>query len=140
MAVSEAGELLALSASDSQLLKKVSLGGLPGQPVTVAGDLVFVDVRRSVMKVFRRSAALEQVAEYPLNGRLLVGQPVPVRGGFVACFSNGDVIRLDASGKPTDRMIQLGQAAVKGPIIVGRSLVVISVDGSLYQVDELIGQ
>lgn len=140
MAVSAAGELMALSATDTQLLKKVPLGGLPGQPVTVAGDLVFADVRRSVMKVFRRSADLEQVAEYPLNGRHLVGTPVPVRDGYVACFSNGDVIRLDATGQPTDKALSLGQAASKGPFIVGKSLVVISVDGSLYLVDELIGQ
>lgn len=140
MAVSDEGELMALSATDTQLLKKVSLGGLPSQPVTVAGDLVFADVRRSVMKVFRRSPDLELVAEYPLNGGQLVGAPVPVRDGFVACFSNGDVIRLDSNGRPTDKMLSLGQAASMGPFIVGKSLVVISVDGSLYLVDELIGQ
>lgn len=140
MAVSAEGELLALSATDTQLLKKVSLGGLPGQPVMVAGDLVFADVRRSVMKVFRRSADLEQVAEYPLNGKQLVGTPIPVRDGFVACFSNGDVIRLDSTGSPTNRTLSIGQAVSMGPFIVGQSLVVISVDGSLYLVDELIGQ
>lgn len=140
MAVSSAGELMALSAADTQLLKKVPLGGLPGQPVIVSGDLVFADVRRSVMKVFSRSAELKQLAEYPLDGRHLVGKPIQVRDGYVACFSNGDVIRLDVNGQPTDRMLSLGQAAAKGPYIVGQSLVVISVDGSLYLVDELIGQ
>ncbi|MEP3479385.1 MAG: PQQ-binding-like beta-propeller repeat protein [Fuerstiella sp.] len=140
MAVSAEGELLAMSAADTQLLKKVDLGGLPSQPVHVAGDLVFTDVRRSVMKVFRRSPDLEMVAEYPLTGGQLVGSPVPVRDGYVACFSNGAVIRLDSNGRPTDKRLDLGQAASQGPILVGQSLVVISVDGSLYLVDELIGQ
>ncbi len=140
MAVSAEGELMALSATDNQLLKKISLGGIPSQPVTVAGDLVFVDVRRSVMKVFQRSSDLQPVAEYPLDGEQLVGAPVPVRDGFVACFSNGDVIRLDSQGRPTDRKLSLGQAASLGPFAVGKSLVVISVDGSLYLVDELIDQ
>ena len=67
-----------------------------------------------------------------------MGAPVPVNDGFVVCFSDGQVAMLDADGNATEKTMSLGQRAQRGPVIVGNSLVVIGLDGSLFSIDDFL--
>ena len=139
VAVTTEGSLQIMSTATLEILGQSPLGGQPSQPALVAGDRVFVDVARQELRVFERSASLKQTGSVKLNGRFPVGAPVPVRGGgFVVCLSDGEVMLLDADGNATPKTKNLGQAAKAGPVMVGNSLVVISNDGSLYAVEDIL--
>ena len=115
------------------------MGGVANEAPLAAGDRVFVQVARKDLKVFDRSPTLNQTGSLNLNGSFLVGAPIPVNGGgFVACFSDGRVVLLDQDGNETGKQILLGQAAQKGPFIIGSSLIVIGVDGSLYSIEDIL--
>lgn len=133
------GNLQAVATTTLEQLGQVSLGGVANDSPVVSGNRVFVQVARRELKVFASDASLQQTASIPLNGSFLVGPPVAVNGGgFVGCFSDGRVLLLDQDGNATGKQILLGQAAQKGPFIIGGSLVVIGVDGSLYAVEDIL--
>lgn len=139
IAVTSEGSLQVMSAATLEILGQTPLGGQPGQPAIVAGDRIFVDVARQELRIFERSASLKQTGSLNLDGRFLVGTPVQVRGGgYVICLSDGEVMLLDADGNATEKTRRLGQAAKSGPLVIGNSLVVISNDGSLYAVEDIL--
>lgn len=138
VACTSEGNLLAMSVATLEILKEVPLGAVASAAPVVSGDRIFVEVARRELKVFERSAAVTETSSFPLNGRFLVGPPVAVNGGHVACLSDGQVLMLDSDGKPTEKTISLGQDAQKGPIVVGESMVVIGLDGSLYSIEDLL--
>lgn len=139
IAVTTEGSLQALSTVTLEVLGQAALGGQPSQPPVVAGERVFVDVARQELKVFERSGSLQQTGSIPLEGRFLVGPPVPVTGGgFVLCLSDGQVIVTDAAGNATEKMLNLGQAASMGPLKIGNDLIVVSIDGSLFSVVDVL--
>ena len=139
MACTEEKNLLALSSTTLEQLGSAALGGNSDSPPFVAGDRVFVDVEGLELKVFTRSAELQQTGSVSLvGGRSIVGTPVPVNDGFVVCFSDGQVAMLDADGNATEKTMSLGQRAQRGPVIVGNSLVVIGLDGSLFSIDDFL--
>lgn len=138
-AVTADGNLQLMSTATLELLGETSLGGVASASPYVVGNRVFVQVARKTLKVFEASGSLKQTGESTLNGRFIVGRPVPVSGGsFVACLSDGTVMVLDAEGNPTDKIMALGQQAQRGPVMVGNSLVVIGLDGSLYSVEDIL--
>lgn len=138
-AATSEGNLQLMSTATLEVLAEVSLGGVPSAAPTAANGHFFVQVRRKQLKVFSAASGLQQTGELDLNGRFLVGAPVSVRGGgFVICLSDGTVMLLDADGNATAKSIQLGQQAQRGPIVVGSSLVVIGLDGSLYSVEDIV--
>lgn len=139
VAVTAEGSLQAMSTATLEILGQTALGGQPSQPAFIAGDRIFVDVARQELRVFERAATLKQTGTIKLNGRFPVGPPIPVRdGGYVICLSDGQVLLLDADGNATQKTKTLGQAAKSGPLVVGKSLVVISNDGSLYSVEDIL--
>ncbi len=133
------GNLLALATTTLEQLGQVALGGVANDAPQTSGNRIFVQVARKEMKVFDSSPTLQQTGAVKLDGRFLVGAPIAVNGGgFVACFSDGQVILLDKDGNDSGKQILLGQAAQKGPFVIGSSLVVIGVDGSLYSVEDIL--
>ncbi len=137
--VTSDGKLMRLSAVTLEVLDEHELGGVAMRSPYISGDRIFVEVARRELKVFARDGSLQESATVPLNDTFLTGQPVAVSdGGFVACLSNGKVIVLDAEGNDTGKSLMLGQEAQMGPIVVGDSLIVIGVDGSLYSVEDVL--
>lgn len=138
MATSE-GNLQLMSAATLETLGEAPLGGIPSSMPYAAGDRIFVQVARKELKVFAADSSLPQTGGMKLNGNFIVGTPVTVPGvGFVACLSDGTVLVLDPDGNPTGKSIELGQQAQRGPIMVGQSLIVIGLDGSLYSVEDIL--
>lgn len=139
VAVTTEGILQLMAASTLEILGQVPLGGQPSRPAEIAGDRIFVDVASQELRIFERGASLKQTGTLKLDGRYLVGSPVLVRdGGFVICLSDGQVMVLDADGNATEKVKNLGQAALSGPLVIGKSLIVISNDGSLYSVEDIL--
>ncbi|MEZ6128545.1 MAG: PQQ-binding-like beta-propeller repeat protein [Planctomycetaceae bacterium] len=139
VAVNAEGLLQVMSTTTLEILGQTPLGGLPSQPALVAGDRIFVDVARQELKVFERAGTLQQTGSVRLDGRFLVGPPVPVSsGGFVMCLSDGQVLVVDAAGNPTEKVMNLGQAALMGPLVIGEAMIVVSIDGSLYAVEDIL--
>ncbi|MCP4783976.1 MAG: PQQ-binding-like beta-propeller repeat protein [Fuerstiella sp.] len=137
--VTSDGKLMRMSAVTLEVLDEHELGGVAMRSPYISGDRIFVEVARRELKVFARDGSLQESATVPLNGTFLTGQPVARNeGGYVACLSNGKVIVLDAEGNDTGKSLMLGQEAQMGPIVVGNSLVVIGVDGSLYSVEDVL--
>ena len=137
--VTSDGKLMTLSAATLEVLDEVDLGGVAMRSPFISGDRIFVEVARRDLKVFARGSSLQDPVTIPLNGTFLTGPPVAVNGGgFVASFSDGRVIVLDADGNDSGKNVTLGQETQKGPIIVGQSFVVIGVDGSLYSVEDVL--
>lgn len=138
VAVTAEGNLQVMSAATLEILGQTPLGGQPNKPASIAGERIFVDVARQELRVFERNASLKQTGMLKLDGRFLVGPPIVARdGGFVICLSDGQVMLLDADGNATEKVKNLGQAARTGPLVVGKSLIVISNDGSLYSVEDI---
>jgi len=138
VACTSEGNLQAMATTTLEVLGEASLGAVASASPFVSGDRIFVEVARRELKVFGRSPDLPVTATIPLNGRFLVGPPLDVGGGFIACLSDGDVLLLDKDGNPTDKKISLAQDAQKGPIAVGSSIIVIGLDGSLYSIEDLL--
>ncbi|MEQ9408336.1 MAG: PQQ-binding-like beta-propeller repeat protein [Fuerstiella sp.] len=132
------GNLQIMSTGTLELLGQVELGAVASASPFTARDRIFVEVGRRELRVFERSSELKQTGGMPLDGRFLVGTPVPVDGGFVACLSDGHVVLLDENGNETQKKIYLGQDAQKGPIVTGDALIVIGLDGSLYSVEQFL--
>lgn len=134
-----AGNLQLMSTLTLEVLGETSLGGVPSESPYVVGNRIFVPVARKTMKVYEATGGLQQTGEVQLNGRFVVGQPVAVNGGaFVICLSDGTVMVLDSDGNATEQTISLGQQAQRGPVVIGNSLIVIGLDGSLYSVEDVL--
>lgn len=137
--VTSEGNIQLMSTATLEVLAEAPLGGVPSAAPFASRGHFFVQVRRKELKVFSSENGLQEVGGLALNGRFLVGAPVPVDGGgFVISLSDGTVMLLDADGNATAKSIQLGQQAQRGPIVVGSSLVVIGLDGSLYSVEDIV--
>ncbi len=132
------GNLQAMATATLEILGETPLGAVASASPHVSGDRIFVEVSRRDLKVFGRSPDLPLLATIPLNNRFLVGPPLNVGDGFIICLSDGEVLTLDGDGKATGKTISLGQNAQKGPIAVGRSIIVIGLDGSLYSIEDLL--
>ena len=133
------GNLQLMSTATLEVLGETPLGGVPSSSPYAAGGRIFVQIARKELKVYGADSSLPQTGGMKLKGHFMVGTPIEVSGvGFVACLSNGTVLVLDADGNPTDKTIALGQQAQRGPIVVGQSLIVIGLDGSLYSVEDIL--
>ncbi|MCP4169462.1 MAG: PQQ-binding-like beta-propeller repeat protein [Fuerstiella sp.] len=137
--VTSDGKLMTLSVATLEVLDEYDLGGVATRSPYISGDRIFVEVARRELQVFASGPSLQEPVTVPLNGAFLTGQPVVIENtGFVASLSNGTVMVLDSDGNDTGKNVSLGQEAQKGPIIVGKSLIVIGVDGSLYSVEDVL--
>lgn len=135
------GKLLVMQSTTLEVLSQVDLGGVPGRSALVAGDRVFVEVAGRELKAFTLDGNTQQTGSYPLDGSFPAGPPVPLSsGGFVLARSDGTVVKLDADGNSTGRTLALGQAVQQGPVVVGDSLIVVTIDGSLHTVNEILDQ
>ena len=134
------GRLQSYSAETLEKYHELPLGQNATASPFVSGDRVFVEVARREIKVFSRSQQLQQTGSIALNGNSLAGAPLQVADGFIACLSDGTVMRLDADGKPVGESVAIGQDAQRGPIVIGDMQLVIGLDGTLYRINDLLKQ
>lgn len=130
------GKLLLMQASTLEILAEASLGGVPSASPKVTGEHVFVEVAHQEVKVFHLDNTLPQTGAISLQGFTLSGAPLALpEGGFLAGRSDGLLIRLDANGTATEVTRNLGQDLQQGPALIHGQILVVGLDGSLYNVD-----
>lgn len=133
------GRLVLMRSLALELVKEVELDQVVSQPLRVAGDRLFAEVGNNEIRVFELTDELRLAGTIASNGASLVDTPLSLpSGGFLAALSDGSVLRLNPRGLPEGEPVQLGQRIQSGPIAVGSSVVVLSADGSIYLVDDLV--
>ncbi|MFN9719508.1 MAG: PQQ-binding-like beta-propeller repeat protein [Planctomycetota bacterium] len=129
------GKLLVMQTSNLEVISEVELGGIPSAMPKVTDELVIVEVAGQKAKIFRGKDQLEPTGEIPLQGYGLVGMPLRTGAGYLQARLDGQVISLTNEGVPTEEVIRIGQQLQFGPISVGGRIIVVGLDGSVYQLN-----
>lgn len=132
------GRLVLMRAQTLETVTERDLGEVIGRSPLIAGSRVFVEAGRRDVAVFELNDELGSVGTFPSPGGRLIDSPMALPGGgFLAAFSNGRVLRLNADGLPSGDPVDLGQQLQYGPIQAGGTVVVVAADGSLFFLDDL---
>lgn len=135
------GKLVMLQASTLETLAEADLGISPSGQPKVAGGLVFVELANKEVRVFKIEDGLPPAAAFQLDGYALAGDPLLLSdGSYLAARTDGAIIRINTDGTISDSIVKLGQAIQQGPLSISGQIIVIAVDGSLYQLPKDIGK
>ena len=130
------GKLAMLQASTLEVLAESDLGMIPSATPKVAGEFVFVELANREVRVFRAADGLPPVVSFQLDGHALAGDPVLLPDkSYLVARTDGALIRINSDGTLSDSRVNLGQAIQQGPLIINGQMIVVGVDGSLYQLD-----
>ncbi|MEZ6032994.1 MAG: PQQ-binding-like beta-propeller repeat protein [Planctomycetaceae bacterium] len=135
------GKLVMLQTSTLQVLADTDLGLIPGATPKAVGNFVLVELANKEVRVFRTDNGLQVAGTFPLDGYALADDPVllPDMSCLVA-RTDGSVIRINPDGTVSETVTQLGQAIQQGPLMLNGRIIVIGLDGSLYQLNENTGK
>lgn len=135
------GKLIMMQASTLEVVSESDLGLIPSAVPKVAGDFVFVELANREVRVFRIADGLPQVSSFPLAGHALAGNPMQMPdNSYLLARTDGQLIRMNPEGVISDSRVNLGQGIQQGPISINNQILVIAVDGSLYQLDSNVGK
>ena len=133
------GQLLLINSSTLQKVQERDLGAAVSHPLRIAADRLFVEIGDDEVEVFELNAELNSVGKFSKNASQFVDAPLPLpSGGFLAAFSDGTVMNLDAAGLPVGESTQLDMRLQRGPVAVGSSFIVVGADGSLYSLNDVV--
>ena len=91
------------------------------------------------LEVFELDDELHSVGKISKNVSRLLDVPLSLpSGGFLAAFSDGLVMKLDPTGLPVGDPVNLGRQLQRGPFVVGTSVVVLTANGSMYSLNDLV--
>ncbi len=135
------GKLVMMQAATLEVLAETDLGVIPSAMPKVAGGFVFVELANKEVRAFKIEGGLQPAASFPLDGHALAGDPVllPDSSCLIA-RTDGKLIRMNPDGTVSDSAVQLGQAIQQGPLNLNGQIMVIGMDGSLYQLDPNVGK
>lgn len=135
------GKLVMMQTSTLQVLAETDLGMIPSAVPKVCGNFVFVELANKEVRVFKVEVGMPAVASFELDGHALAGDPVmlPDMDCLVA-RTDGALIRMSSDGTVSDTIVQMGQAIQRGPLNMNGQILVIGLDGSLYQVNSSVGK
>ncbi|MHC4877656.1 MAG: outer membrane protein assembly factor BamB family protein [Planctomycetota bacterium] len=133
------GSIRALNAAGFERLAETKLDAPVIGNLAVAGDLVLAEDARGTLHCLDLTQDLKEAWTVSLNGDHLSGTPLLQDGRLIATTMNGTVRIFDAASGQAIRTAQLDQPLEHGPIQIGKYLIVASIDGSLYRIDDLLG-
>jgi hypothetical protein len=135
------GKLVMLQTSTLEVLAEADLGIIPGAQPKIAGGFVFVELASKEVRVFRIEDGLPPAAAFQLEGHALASDPLLLPdGSCLIARTDGAVIRMNADGTISESIVKLGQAIQQGPLSINGQIIVIAMDGSLYQLPQDIGK
>ena len=135
------GRLVLMRSSTLERVTERDSGTVVSYPPQISGDRLFVEFSDDQVDVYELNDDLRTVGTIPKNGSQLLEAPLPLpNGGFLAAFSDGAVIRLDLNGLPDGDPVHLGRQLQRGPMVVGRSVVVLATDGSMFFLNDLVNR
>ena len=124
-----------LDVSSLEPLKEIKLAAPATNALWVAGGRLYVESGHSKFTCFDPAARLKRLWSVDLDQTGLAGPPLLAKGTLTFATKTGEVIQVDPqTGRPTARA-DLQQPLVLGPRLIGGSIVVPTVDGSLYRVE-----
>ena len=132
-------KLTLLDASSLEPLEQIPLPQTATR-LSSSGSRVFVELAGQKLLTFAVDAAQRKLTpepELPLTHGPLAGPPLQRGAETILAFLNGHVAAFDAAGKPV-KHVDLRQALAFGPELVGEQVLVGTLDGSLYRVDNLL--
>ncbi len=135
------GKLVMMQAATLEVLSEVDLGIIPSATPKIAGEFVFVELANREVRVFRIANGLPAVASFPLDGYGLAGNPMKLPDNdYLIARTDGKIIRMTADGTISDSVVHVGQEIQQGPLDINGQILVIAVDGSLYQLAANVGK
>jgi hypothetical protein len=135
------GKLVMMQAATLEVRAEVDLGVIPSAVPKVAGSFVFVELANSEVRVFKVAEGLPKAASFALDGHALAGDPMRLSDdSYLIARTDGKLIRLNSDGTVSDSSVQLGQAIQQGPLSINGQIIVVGLDGSLYQLDSGVGK
>ncbi len=133
------GNIRALNAAGFESIAETKLDSPAVGQLTIAGDLALVEDAKGTLHCLDLTQNLQAAWTAPLNGDHLSGTPLLQNGKLIAATMNGTVRIFDAASGEAIRTAQLDQPLEHGPIQIGKFLIVASIDGSIYRIDDLLG-
>ncbi len=102
------------------------------------GTFLFVETSDDQLHCFNVKPQLSTVWSLPLGKASLAGQPLLQNGKLIVAETDGQVQIVNVATGAVERKAALGQSLSQGPRLMGQSIVVGSIDGTLYRVDNLL--
>lgn len=135
------GKLVMMQASTLEVLAETDFGVIPSAMPKVAGSFVFVELANKEVRAFKFAGGLQPAGSFLLEGHALAGDPVLLTdGSCLIARTDGKLIRMNSDGTVSESKVPLGQSIQKGPLNMNGQIMVIGMDGSLYQLDPDVGK
>jgi outer membrane protein assembly factor BamB len=107
-------------------------------PMLIAGNYLLVQTSDQQLQCFDTTKKLEKVWSLDMGDDVVSGKPLIDGDNVIITTMNGAVKVIDQAGKVIGS-IQLDAPIEHGPLRLGSLLIAVSVDGSLYQVQSVLG-
>lgn len=133
------GRLVMMQAATLEVLAETDLGMIPSARPKVAGNFVFAELANQEVRVFRIDDGLPSAGTLQLEGYPLADDPLLLPDN--SCLigrTDGTLIRMNSDGTVSDSVQMLGQAIQRGPQYINGRIVVVAIDGSIYQLDSQV--
>lgn len=107
-------------------------------PLKTVGNFVLVQTSDRKLTCFDSAKDLAKAWSIDMGSDAISGTPILEGDRIIFTTNNGAVLAIDNSGK-TVGQLQLDSPIEHGPVKLGSLLIAISLDGSLYQVQSVLG-
>ncbi len=133
-----AARLQVFDVDDLSLTNTIELPLAASGPLWIVDGRLLVEVGRRELHSYEIGEQLTHSWTVPLEGHSLAGPPVAVDGRLVFARVDGTVASVRGTDGSPVASVSLGEGIQIGPRRVGEHLVVVSLDGSLYQVNVVL--
>ncbi len=104
-----------------------------------SGTLVLVQTDDGNLRALDSAQGLQEKWTIDLTRDVVSDQPLVHNGVLLLATMNGQVKAVNPETGEVLKSIQLDQPIEHGPFTIGSHVVVVSIDGSLYRVESLLG-
>lgn len=132
------GRMQTIDASTMEPLSEIALRDPAAVSPWVLGDRLFVETAGYELACYDLSAKLALRWSLPLKDSALAGSPLAADDAVILALQNGEVWNVDGQGGNVRNRLDVGQLLHGAPERIGDSLVVFSIDGSLYRVESIL--
>tara|TARA_R110002111_G_scaffold257026_1_gene324889 strand:- start:12576 stop:16232 length:3657 start_codon:yes stop_codon:yes gene_type:complete len=140
LAVADAsGQLQLLDAKTAQQKAKLQLPSPATNDLWISGELLFVESKQN-LSCFNITDGLQKVWDLKLPDSSLAGPPVILEKQLLLTLQNGTLMTADANTGKIQTEIMVPLPASGSIVDLEKFMVVPTVDGSLYRIDQVLQQ
>jgi hypothetical protein len=131
------GKLLVLDSSGFDPIGETQLPAPVTNVLWIVADRLYVETGRNKLHCFDITDGLKSLWSVDaLPG--VSGAPFAAGSATVVALRSGEIMMVDDAGRIADKRIAIGQQLQSGPFRLGKKLLVMSIDGSLYRIESLL--